>query len=102
MVRRPPRSTLFPYTTLFRSGVGDATGAYQFRLLDLASATALTPGTPVNGTLDPATETDLYRFTAAAGDQFFFDVQTGLGDRQSSRLNSSRTVMSSTDFSSKK
>src|SRR5689334_24166823 len=24
MVRRPPRSTLFPYTTLFRSGVGAA------------------------------------------------------------------------------
>src|SRR3712207_6891149 len=23
MIRRPPRSTLFPYTTLFRSGVGD-------------------------------------------------------------------------------
>src|SRR2546430_7790502 len=23
MMRRPPRSTLFPYTTLFRSGVGD-------------------------------------------------------------------------------
>src|SRR2546422_3491241 len=22
MIRRPPRSTLFPYTTLFRSGVG--------------------------------------------------------------------------------
>src|SRR3712207_1611757 len=28
MIRRPPRSTLFPYTTLFRSGVGgDALGA---------------------------------------------------------------------------
>src|SRR2546430_11312802 len=26
MIRRPPRSTLFPYTTLFRSGRG-ATGA---------------------------------------------------------------------------
>src|SRR2546427_11779597 len=26
MIRRPPRSTLFPYTTLFRSGV-DATGS---------------------------------------------------------------------------
>src|SRR3712207_9360027 len=25
MIRRPPRSTLFPYTTLFRSGLGDAT-----------------------------------------------------------------------------
>src|SRR5256885_8837356 len=25
MIRRPPRSTLFPYTTLFRSGGGGAT-----------------------------------------------------------------------------
>src|SRR5258708_26870632 len=24
MIRRPPRSTLFPYTTLFRSGIGNA------------------------------------------------------------------------------
>src|SRR3712207_7545111 len=24
MIRRPPRSTLFPYTTLFRSGIGAA------------------------------------------------------------------------------
>src|SRR5256885_13577329 len=24
MIRRPPRSTLFPYTTLFRSGDGEA------------------------------------------------------------------------------
>src|SRR2546430_13616936 len=24
MIRRPPRSTLFPYTTLFRSGAGPA------------------------------------------------------------------------------
>src|SRR3989442_3750288 len=24
MIRRPPRSTLFPYTTLFRSHLGDA------------------------------------------------------------------------------
>src|SRR3712207_7065877 len=24
MIRRPPRSTLFPYTTLFRSGLDDA------------------------------------------------------------------------------
>src|SRR3712207_8327147 len=26
MIRRPPRSTLFPYTTLFRSGRGDGPG----------------------------------------------------------------------------
>src|SRR2546428_3702648 len=27
MIRRPPRSTLFPYTTLFRSGQGHCGGA---------------------------------------------------------------------------
>src|SRR6478672_4755089 len=27
MMRRPPRSTLFPYTTLFRSAAGDRTAA---------------------------------------------------------------------------
>src|SRR3712207_9016077 len=35
MIRRPPRSTLFPYTTLFRSLVGMALhtfGAFNFRL----------------------------------------------------------------------
>src|SRR2546430_16961321 len=31
MIRRPPRSTLFPYTTLFRSGRG------KFRLFDCAT-----------------------------------------------------------------
>src|SRR2546422_5630898 len=48
MIRRPPRSTLFPYTTLFRSGVdplaidavvlshlhGDHFGGVPFLLLD--------------------------------------------------------------------
>src|SRR2546427_6476197 len=29
MIRRPPRSTLFPYTTLFRSGCGAGAGAQQ-------------------------------------------------------------------------
>src|SRR3712207_7825461 len=33
MIRRPPRSTLFPYTTLFRSGVlGQADEAREIRL----------------------------------------------------------------------
>src|SRR2546426_12759889 len=30
MIRRPPRSTLFPYTTLFRSVITDANGAFRF------------------------------------------------------------------------
>src|SRR2546422_5854411 len=31
MIRRPPRSTLFPYTTLFRSGSGLRGGALRSR-----------------------------------------------------------------------
>src|SRR2546422_6334321 len=31
MIRRPPRSTLFPYTTLFRSGHYDAWSLYECR-----------------------------------------------------------------------
>ena len=56
-------------------GSGDTTGSYSFRLLELAAANSLTPGTPVSETLSPLYETDAYRFTAAAGDRFFFDVQ---------------------------
>ena len=32
MIRRPPRSTLFPYTTLFRSAVGKAKKSSEKRL----------------------------------------------------------------------
>src|SRR5262245_63096108 len=32
MIRRPPRSTLFPYTTLFRSGLSDRKKAAQLKL----------------------------------------------------------------------
>src|SRR2546430_2860838 len=31
MIRRPPRSTLFPYTTLFRSGAGPNSGDHRQR-----------------------------------------------------------------------
>src|SRR5215210_8680700 len=42
MIRRPPRSTLFPYTTLFRSGAFTP-GALGAALLD-ARARTLVPG----------------------------------------------------------
>src|SRR3712207_8424114 len=38
MIRRPPRSTLFPYTTLFRSTVTGATGLIGSRLVAELSA----------------------------------------------------------------
>ena len=55
---------------------GDITGNYSFRLLDMSSATVLTPGTTVSGQLAPANETDLYKFDAIAGDRYYFDQQT--------------------------
>ncbi len=58
---------------------GDLTAPYQFRLSDLAQAAPLTPGTPVSGDLTPASETDFYRFVAAAGDPFFFDARSRSG-----------------------
>src|SRR2546430_12045080 len=51
MIRRPPRSTLFPYTTLFRSEVKAATTGVDFTpngytvLIDVGSLAPL----PVNG-----------------------------------------------------
>src|SRR6202163_4524280 len=40
MIRRPPRSTLFPYTTLFRSGAFVVRGEVQRRLRIAAAADA--------------------------------------------------------------
>src|SRR5688572_33308485 len=49
MIRRPPRSTLFPYTTLFRStapvGVDDAYGTIEDELLNIAAPGVLTNDT---------------------------------------------------------
>lgn len=50
-------------------------GAYQFRLLDFASAAVITPGTPVVTVLSPGNETVFYRFDAVAGNQFYMDGQ---------------------------
>src|SRR2546430_12736561 len=36
MIRRPPRSTLFPYTTLFRSPPGSQKYRFSFRTRDQA------------------------------------------------------------------
>src|SRR2546425_7623931 len=45
MIRRPPRSTLFPYTTLFRSPRGDGSLRYYY-LYDLDPNASLTNSIP--------------------------------------------------------
>src|SRR3712207_8303145 len=37
MIRRPPRSTLFPYTTLFRSHLGFLRSSDEFKVMAMAS-----------------------------------------------------------------
>jgi len=58
---------------------GTVANPYRLRLLDLSMAAAITPGTPVPGTLSPHNETDLYRFTASAGSRFYFDAVSSSG-----------------------
>src|SRR3712207_7347933 len=41
MIRRPPRSTLFPYTTLFRSAVGRSPEASRLAGVSVAGYTVL-------------------------------------------------------------
>jgi hypothetical protein len=62
--------------TLTVDGDREATGNYQFRLSDLSSVHALTPGIPINGTLSPINETDIYRFNGVAGEQYFFAMNS--------------------------
>ncbi|WP_292430542.1 LEPR-XLL domain-containing protein [Methylobacter sp.] len=72
--------------TLIIDGNGDMVGNYSFRLLDIAQATALTPGVDVNGQLSPANETDLYQFAVTAGERFYFDYKSYSGSQPYWRL----------------
>src|SRR5260221_10314660 len=90
MIRRPPRSTLFPYTTLFRSGL------LGHQVDGAASAATACVGRI--GALD-----DFHRFQvehlARAGRNVAHAVHE---DRKSTRLNSSHTVISYAVFCLKK
>src|SRR5688572_32564767 len=85
MIRRPPRSTLFPYTTLFRS-------AAQVTLILLGWALAQFPHL-----LEP----DL-TITSAAAPQITLQLLLGALDRKSTRLNSSHSQISYAVFCLKK
>ena len=58
--------------TLTIQDPGAATNDYAFRLVNLAEATLLVPGTVVTNNLAPANKSDFYQFNALAGDQFYF------------------------------
>jgi len=55
MIRRPPRSTLFPYTTLFRSAL-DATAAFGNRSVQITILTNGNPSDRTSATVRTVTE----------------------------------------------
>src|SRR5947208_13398635 len=94
MLRRPPRSTLFPYTTLFRSAVVDVELARQRMARELED-----PGERVaQGGAPPPGRGD--RPGRVGGDEL--DVDPILRDRKSTRLNSSHQIISYAVFCLKK
>src|SRR5690349_23649271 len=86
MLRRPPRSTLFPYTTLFRSKDSRVAPAGS-----CATRTAQTALTPVSSGLPPTVKPSEVRVKVHPG-----------GDRKSTRLNSSHVEISYAVFCLKK
>ncbi len=62
--------------TLTLDADGGTMPSFRFRILDLAMAVAIVPGTAVNAPLVPGNGTALFSFFAQAGDRFFYD---GLG-----------------------
>ncbi len=76
--------------TLSFDVAGDVRGDFSFRLLDLGSAMPITGEAVVSGQLNPANETDIYRFDAVVGKRYYIDRQRlspGIGsDWQTWRL----------------
>src|SRR2546426_7582167 len=85
MIRRPPRSTLFPYTTLFRSLTSSAKPGHARK------ATDPNVGCIIGKALEPLN-----------GGTGYVAVFVNIQDRKSTRLNSSHLVISYAVFCLKK
>src|SRR3712207_6953983 len=93
MIRRPPRSTLFPYTTLFRSLMRWAWGAQEVRPTQLdkqaSYVRAFLGGLPGK-----------HHLVTYKG--FGYELRVAEADRKSTRLNSSHANISYAVFCLKK
>src|SRR3712207_7262416 len=93
MIRRPPRSTLFPYTTLFRSQtMTDITGSIEKAAAMAATNAARKLGLTRVGRIE----------TGCRADLCVVDDNGALQDRKSTRLNSSHANISYAVFCLKK
>src|SRR2546430_10449676 len=102
MIRRPPRSTLFPYTTLFRSVIGAAGEIIQRRRPGIAAIGAAHDQSmrPTGSVITGAAAKDV-----PGGRHSQSGVERALAhdvDRKSTRLNSSHSQISYAVFCLKK
>src|SRR2546430_12594147 len=90
MIRRPPRSTLFPYTTLFRSGMIEGASAYA-------------PVKPAKGQMIALRAENLEIERVLWSEKIYLVPRNnGRIDRKSTRLNSSHSQISYAVFCLKK
>src|SRR3712207_8274989 len=98
MIRRPPRSTLFPYTTLFRSLVAHQplAGLGEFSYEEVVDGHAGEVGQMLFRVIVSAPDRPLYPEPQVLG------VEHRVVDRKSTRLNSSHANISYAVFCLKK
>src|SRR5258708_11146974 len=89
MIRRPPRSTLFPYTTLFRSQAARALQQINNQITSLQNQTQMLLNQARN-------------LTSLVQKHLRLVLQAGDLDRKSTRLNSSHQIISYAVFCLKK
>src|SRR5258708_10707262 len=89
MIRRPPRSTLFPYTTLFRSGLDTPENSLQTLFWALRSGSTQRLG-------------EISMREPFVSDETPEQISSKLQDRKSTRLNSSHQIISYAVFCLKK
>src|SRR5256885_5797983 len=100
MIRRPPRSTLFPYTTLFRSDP-QLMAAEVHRLASKGCRAVTFSENPAHLGL-PSLHSDHWDPFWGACEDDGTVVCMHIGDRKSTRLNSSHLVISYAVFCLKK
>src|SRR5256885_11143962 len=98
MIRRPPRSTLFPYTTLFRSQHRPSSGIFHVGFGD--------PVHNANSQVPPRGQAIVEAIALGRAGSASGNALTGVlliwTDRKSTRLNSSHLVISYAVFCLKK
>src|SRR3712207_8160788 len=95
MIRRPPRSTLFPYTTLFRSISKSLFGKAHTVMAEGGCAAAM-------GNANPNDNWQVHFRDTMRGGKFLNNWRMAELDRKSTRLNSSHANISYAVFCLKK